>query len=354
MDDDCKKAATPGLKPLGHQLEADVPLDEKDHTKFRGTAARANYLASDRSDVQYASKETCRFMSSPTELSMGALKRLGRFLLGAKRLIYKYEWQTADRIECYSDTDWSGCGRTRRSTSGGCIMIGTHCIKTWSTTQPTVTLSSGEAEFYGVVKASGAALGQQSLLRDLGVDLPVRVWTDSSAALGICSRSGLGKLRHLETHTLWVQEKIRTGAFVLMKVKGDVNPADLFTKHLSSSDRVKMLVSLFGCEYRSGRAASAPLLRPNARGDDHLPDVPEADDSAGDLEAFYLDEAGITHRDALRHDERRLPHNHTEDEIAKFFPVLSVPPPDSNIDDWIPGGDNTYQVLYFICCSLSK
>ena len=140
-------------------------------------------------------------------------------------------------------------------------MIGTHCIKTWSTTQPTVTLSSGEAEFYGVVKASGAALGQQSLLRDLGVDLPVRVWTDSSAALGICSRSGLGKLQHLETHTLWVQEKIRMGDFILMKVKGDVNPADLFTKHLSSSDRVKMLVSLFGCEYRSGRATSAPLLR---------------------------------------------------------------------------------------------
>ena len=77
-----------------------------------------------------------------------------------------------------------------------------------------MTLSSGEAEFYGVVKASGAALGQQSLLRDLGVDLPVRVWTDSRAALGICSRSGLGKLRHLETHTLWVQAKIRTGAFV--------------------------------------------------------------------------------------------------------------------------------------------
>ena len=84
LDDGCKKAATPGLKPLGCQLEADVPLDENDHTKFRGTAARANYLASDRSDVQYASKETYRFMLSPTELSMGALKRLGRFLLGAK------------------------------------------------------------------------------------------------------------------------------------------------------------------------------------------------------------------------------------------------------------------------------
>ena len=44
-------------------------------------------------------------------------------------------------------------------------MIGSHCIRTWSSTQPSVTLSSSEAEFYGLVKASGAGLGHQSLVR---------------------------------------------------------------------------------------------------------------------------------------------------------------------------------------------
>ena len=72
-------------------------------------------------------------------------------------------------------------------------MIGSHCIRTWSSTQPSVTLSSGEAEFYGLVKASGAGLGHQSLLCDMDLDMPVCVWTDSSAALGIATRSGLGK-----------------------------------------------------------------------------------------------------------------------------------------------------------------
>ena len=178
-------------------------------------------------------------MPSPTDLSMSALKRICRYLLGCKRVVYRFGWQTAQRLDCYSDTDWSGCGRTRRSTSGGCIMLGRHTLRTWSSTQPSVTLSSGEAEFYGVVKAAGASLGHQSLLRDLDYDIPVRVWTDSSAALGICSRSGLGKLRHLETHTLWVQEQVRTKAFQLRKVRGDVNPADLFTKHLASRDKVQ-------------------------------------------------------------------------------------------------------------------
>ena len=80
-------------------------------------------------------------------------------------------------------------------------MVGRHCIRTWSSTQPSGTLSSGEAEYYGLVNAADAGLGYQSLLNDVGLNLPITAWTDSSAALGIASRSGLGKLRHLETHT---------------------------------------------------------------------------------------------------------------------------------------------------------
>ena len=76
-------------------------------------------------------------------------------------------------------------------------MIGQHRIRTWSSTQPSVTLSSGEAEYYGLVKAAGAGLGHQPLMMDLGLKLPVTAWTDSSAAIGIASRSGLGKLMHL-------------------------------------------------------------------------------------------------------------------------------------------------------------
>ena len=140
-------------------------------------------------------------------------------------------------------------------------MLGQHTLNTLASTQPSVTLSSGEAEFYGVVRAAGAALGQQSLMKDLGKEAMARVWTDSSAAMGISARSGLGKLRHLETHTLWVQEKVRNKAFQLYKVRGEVNPADLFTKHLSSRERVLGLTKLFNCEFQTGRSSAAPRLR---------------------------------------------------------------------------------------------
>ena len=97
-------------------------------------------------------------------------------------------------------------------------MLGSHAIKHWSSTQTSVALSSGEAEFAGVIRGAGQGLGYKALLRDLGVDASLRVWTDSSAAIGICNRQGLGKLRHLDTHTLWIQQAVRTGRIDLRKV----------------------------------------------------------------------------------------------------------------------------------------
>ena len=99
-------------------------------------------------------------------------------------------------------------------------------------------LSSGEAEYYGVVKASGVATGHRSLMADLGVPLLARVWTDSSAAIGICNRARLGKLRHVQTHTLWVQERVRNGEIELRKIKGEANPDDLFPKFIGSRDKI--------------------------------------------------------------------------------------------------------------------
>ena len=129
-------------------------------------------------------------------------------------------------------------------------MLGKHTIKTWSTTQSSVSLSSGEAEFNGVVRGAGMGLGFQSRMRDLGQDAPVRVWTDSEAAIGISSRQGLGKLRHLDTHTLWIQHAVRSGRIDLRKVLGEANPADLFTKHSLSRERLKMLTGIFDCKFR--------------------------------------------------------------------------------------------------------
>ena len=209
-------------------------------------------------------------------------------------------------------------------------MVGRHCLRTWSSTQPSVTLSSGEAEYYGLVKAAGAGLGHQSLMEDLEIQLPVRAWTDSSAALGIASRSGLGKIRHLETHTLWLQEKVRTGAIEVKKVRGEVNPADLFTKHLPSREKVHQLLNLFGCEYREGRAASAPLLRPYG-GDDR-----EGGQPIDDPLPTFLNDID----ESQAHDPNILPHMYSPEQIDEMFPTIEAAPIGIHVEDFEAGGQD--------------
>ena len=137
----------------------------------------------------------------------------------------------------------------------------THVIKSWSSTRQSISLSSGEAEMVGVTKATAAALGLRSLLADFGVKCRARVWTDSSAAVGMCSRQGLGKVRHLDTQTMWVQQRVRCGDIDLYKIPGDDNPADIFTKSGIPVERMEKFVRELGCTWEDGRPTTAPALR---------------------------------------------------------------------------------------------
>ena len=92
--------ATPGVKLLAAQYADDVELPESGVTGYRAQAARGNYLSSDRPDIQFAAKESCRWMSKPTKLGMEGLKRMARYLAGKPRLVFKYPFQSASTIEC--------------------------------------------------------------------------------------------------------------------------------------------------------------------------------------------------------------------------------------------------------------
>lgn len=120
---------------------------------YRAVAARANYLAQDRSDIRYSVKELCRHMSKPRSIDHEQLIKFGRYLVGKMRVINKFDYQKNWKIiDTWTDTDHAGCPETRKSTSGGVIMFGTHAIEHWSTTQSIIALSSGEANITDVLE----------------------------------------------------------------------------------------------------------------------------------------------------------------------------------------------------------
>ena len=81
---------------------------------------------------------------------------------------------------------------------------------------------------------------------------------DSSAAIGICKRSGIGKVRHLAVAQLWVQDLGRSRECRLHKVLGTEKPADFMTKPLARSEIDGHLERL-GLSRATGRAETAPL-----------------------------------------------------------------------------------------------
>ena len=122
---------------------------------------------------------------------MEEAKKNLQILGGKSRSILKYDWQGRETlVDGFTDSDWAGCVRTAKSTSGGILMIGTHMIKAWSKTQNSSSLSSAEAELIAMVKLSTELLGLMNLARDLNCRLHGRVWADSSAALAVVNEAG--------------------------------------------------------------------------------------------------------------------------------------------------------------------
>ena len=88
-------------------------------------------------------------------------------------------------------------------------MHGTRPIQHWSSAQTTVALSSGEAELTGICRGASKSIGTRSLAAALGFTFQLSVLTDATAAIGICRRRGLGKVRHLAVADLWIQDRVK-------------------------------------------------------------------------------------------------------------------------------------------------
>ena len=115
----------------------------------------------------------------------------------------------------------------------------------WCVTQATIALSSAEAENRAAMDGLTRGLYVKNLLAQQGVQLELRVFTDSTACIGHASRQGNGKrMRHLEVHDLWIQDVIKNKQASIHKVNGQENPADLFTKHLPRENIIRNMSRL--------------------------------------------------------------------------------------------------------------
>ena len=156
---------------------------------------------------------------------LATTQTIGEICGHAPRLVYTYPWQKASGIvKACVDTDFAGCRVTRRSTSGGVVMHGRHCIRHWSATQPSIALSPGEAELCGMRKGASQRIDMQRMSTDLSFSFNLQMATDATAAKGMSRRLGIGRTRHVDTSMLWIQ-KNRNGDIDLDQSPWHIDPS---------------------------------------------------------------------------------------------------------------------------------
>ena len=115
--------------------------------------------------------------------------------LTKKRVV---EQASTIEIQAFADSDWAGCAKTRKSTSGASLALWGVTLANSSRTQATQALSSAEADLYAMGMAIQDALHLQSLLQEmkltqLAKPFELTVYTDSSSGKALASKLGLSR-----------------------------------------------------------------------------------------------------------------------------------------------------------------
>lgn len=110
-------------------------------------------------------------MHAPCEPHLHALKRIIRYLQGTKTMGLQLLKKQSMALTTYTDADGTGCPTTRRSTSRFCIYMEDNLISWSAKQQPSVSRSSAEAEYKGVVNVVAEACWLRNLLLEMGKPL---------------------------------------------------------------------------------------------------------------------------------------------------------------------------------------
>jgi hypothetical protein len=218
---------------------------------YRAAVGAVLYLAmTTRPDVAQSVGVLSRFASCPGEEHVQAIKQVIRYLYGTKSYGITYSKTRGNfphrrivevkplELVGYADADFAGDESTRRSTSGFVIILAGAVICWLSKLQPTVALSTTEAETNASVEAVKIVMHLRLLLSELGFPQlePTIVHEDNSAALAIVHGENAKRTKHFQIKVHFLREQKERGEFEYEKVTTKEQLADAFTKALPRFD----------------------------------------------------------------------------------------------------------------------
>ena len=236
----CTSSPTPSsLDKLTKNVDVKMIESENEYRSIVGSLIYASI--STRPDITHAVNMVSRHMHAPNHTHMIAAKRILKYLSGTQDLCLKYDYDDNDiknkkvSIEAYCDADWGGDTDDRKSTTGYCVFINKKLISWHTHKQPTVALSSAEAELMSGTDVVKEIMWLRMMLTELNyeVDQPIIIMIDNQSAIKIAENDvEHTRSKHIDIKYNFIRNEIRDKNIELRWISTRDQIADIFTKSL--------------------------------------------------------------------------------------------------------------------------
>ncbi|PLW52334.1 hypothetical protein PCASD_00111 [Puccinia coronata f. sp. avenae] len=193
-----------------------------------------------------------------------AVSKLSQYLENPGITHYRAAMQDPSTLNVYVDADWANCPDTRRSHTGLLVLQSDHLIFWKSTKQPTVSLSSTEAEYKALSDACKEIVWVRNITQEIFPSLShqsTSVFVDNRGAIDLAlSQMSQNSFRtkHMDLRLHFVRELVTDKTVQLRYVSTQRNIADFLTKPVGRSV-ISRAISRF-----IGGASSIVALRSKA------------------------------------------------------------------------------------------
>ena len=225
-------------------------LGAQQSSTYRSAVGILLYLSCDMVQCQWMIRHLAQSMSKPTLKAWTELRHLVQYLLGCTEyglmMHYRSDFDGSDfLLKTFTDSDWASNKGTRKSVSACCLMMNNCLLSSGSRNQGLIALSSAEAETYAATSGACDALFLSRCLEYLlEVTIGIKLLIDNSACRYILSRAGCGRVRHLSTRILWMQQRVERKELMVGPVASTENVSDIGTKRLAVSTMKYLMYKL--------------------------------------------------------------------------------------------------------------
>ncbi len=249
---DCKAAPTSMETQHLETKEPNHQPSDEFRAQYQSAVRSLIYaMLGTRPDLAYSVYVVSRYPSRPNNSHWQAVKRVFRYLKGTLGLELTFCGNLASLVG-FTNADWVGDRDTRRSTSGFMFNLGSSAISWSSKRQPTVALSSCEAEYMGQTQAIKEAVWLKSLLDQLSYsgsvnslseqaptefeDPPsalktITIYCDNQGAVALAKNpESHARSKHIDIQWHYQKEKVEDGSVQLKYIPTEEQIADCPTK----------------------------------------------------------------------------------------------------------------------------